>query len=162
MERVDACSETGDEPVVHRVLLIEDDDLDVIAFHRVLAQRELRVELQRARNAIEAFEMLRLQAEEGRAGSMLIVLDLNMPAMNGLEFLAQLRADPQLRNSVVITYTTSDSAADLQAAYDLNVAGYVTKDVIEDSTAKLVDFLAIYLNTVRMPRCLTADATQGE
>ncbi|MFK7739201.1 MAG: response regulator [Planctomycetota bacterium] len=135
-----------------RILLIEDDDLDVIAFHKAIAQRELPIELQRARNAIEAREMLHLQLEDGREESILIVLDLNMPALNGIEFLRELRADPQLRSSVVFAYTTSESAADMQAAYEANVAGYFTKDVLEDSTAKLIDFLAIYLASVRLPR----------
>lgn len=142
-----------DEARRFRVLLIEDDDLDVIALHRVIANRDLQIELQRARNAIEALEMLRLQHEEGREESMLIVLDLNMPAMNGIEFLSRLRADAQLCNSVVIAYTTSASPHDIAAAYSHHVAAYVTKDVVEDSTVKLADFLENYLRTVRMPPC---------
>lgn len=152
--------ETSPEPQQRksRVLLVEDDDLDVIAMHRVLATRDLPIELQRARNALEAFEVLRLQQDEGREESMLIVLDLNMPAMKGLEFLAELRADPQLKSSVVVTYTTSDSPADIQAAYDHHVAAYLTKDVVEDSTVKLADFLEAYLKMVKLPLCGPAAA----
>ncbi|MFN3244955.1 MAG: response regulator [Planctomycetota bacterium] len=142
----------GCEPGRSRVLLVEDDDLDVIAFHRVMASLGLDIELQRARNAIEAFEMLRLQLEEGRSESMLIVLDLNMPSMNGIEFLAQLRADPALRSSVVFAFTTSDSPDDMRRCFEHNVAAYLTKEVDEDSTRKLAELIEVYLRTVRMPR----------
>ena len=134
------------------MLLIEDDDLDVIAFHRVTESLGLSIELQRARNAVEAFEMLRLQLEEGRPESMLIVLDLNMPTMNGVEFLTRLREDPALRSSVVFAFTTSDSPDDMRACFEHHVAAYVTKEVGEDSTKKLAELIEVYLRTVRMPR----------
>ena len=135
----------------HGILLVEDDDLDVIAFHRAVVDRGLDVELQRARNAVEAIEMLRLGIDGGRRDSMLIVLDLNMPVKNGLEFLAELRADPALENSVVFVFTSSDSPADMRRAYELHAAGYVVKDAKGDSTNRLVDLLAAYLNVVRLP-----------
>jgi CheY-like chemotaxis protein len=134
-----------------RVLLVEDDDLDVIAFHRAVDARGLDLDLQRATNAKEAFELLRSHHDEGRDENMLIVLDLNMPAMNGFEFLAELRSDPVLSCSIVIAYTTSDSPRDRHAAYNHHVAAYVLKDVVEDSTANLVDLLSAYLKTVCFP-----------
>lgn len=148
----DGPAQSGYEPDRSRVLLVEDDDLDVIAFHRVIASLGMSIELQRARNAAEAFEMLRLQVEEQRSESMLIVLDLNMPSMNGIEFLAELRQDPELSSSVVFAFTTSDDPEDMRRCFEHHVAAYVTKQVDEDSTKKLVELIEIYLRSVRMPR----------
>lgn len=148
----DGPAQSGYEPGRSRVLLVEDDDLDVIAFHRVIASLGISIELQRARNAAEAFEMLRLQVEEQRSESMLIVLDLNMPSMNGIEFLAELRQDPELSSSVVFAFTTSDDPEDMRRCFEHHVAAYVTKQVDEDSTKKLAELIEIYLRSVRMPR----------
>ena len=134
-----------------RILLIEDDDLDVMAFHRALGARGLKVELQRARNAVEAFEILKLQDQVGRDDNMLIVLDLNMPCMNGIEFLGRSRADPETTHCVVIAYTTSAAPSDIRAAYRHHVAAYVVKDVVDDSTKHLVQLIESYLSTVTMP-----------
>ena len=133
------------------MLLVEDDDFEIISFHRCIGRRNLPIELQRARNAVEAFEMLRMQQAEGRSENMLIVLDLNMPSMTGIEFLTELRADSELRNSVVIAFTSSSDPVDVRRAYEHNVAAYITKEVDEDSTVKLVDFIECYLRTVTMP-----------
>ncbi len=134
-----------------RILLIEDDDLDVISFYRALEARGLKIELQRARNAIEAFDMLRLQRMEGRDDNMLVVLDLNMPCMNGIQFLHALRADAELSSAIVIAFTTSSNAMDIKAAYRHHVAAYVVKGVVEDTTRSLVSLIDAYLRTVTMP-----------
>ena len=139
------------QPALARVLLIEDDDLDVISFYRSLEARGLKIELQRARDAIEAFDMLRLQRSEGRDDNMLVVLDLNMPCMNGIEFLQQLRADAELGSAIVIVFTTSSNPKDIEAAYRHHVAAYVVKEVVEDSTKNLVALIDSYLRTVTMP-----------
>jgi CheY-like chemotaxis protein len=132
-----------------RVLLIEDDDDDFLLFLRHKDARQLPVEMQRARNAIEAFAMLRLQHEEGRDANMMIVLDFNMPAMHGLEFLRQLRADPALGSSIVVVHSGSAKPEDIRSAYAHHVAAYVRKTAL--SHAKIVDLIAAYLDTVTMP-----------
>lgn len=151
MDDVGGTGRDGAQLASSRVLLVEDDDFEIISFHRCIGKRELPIELQRARNAPEAFEMLRLQQAEGRRENMLIVLDLNMPSVSGLEFLTELRADPELRNSVVIAFTSSSDPVDIRRAYEHNVAAYITKEVAEDSTSKLVDFIECYLRTVTLP-----------
>ncbi|MCA8975903.1 MAG: response regulator [Planctomycetes bacterium] len=132
------------------MLLIEDDDVDFIALHRLIDGRGFQVELQRARNASEALEVLRLQQEDGRDGRQVIVLDLNMPGAGGIEFLAQVRADSALSGLVVFAYTSSESPTDIQAAYAHHVAGYIVKGSA-DSATKLVDVLEAYITNVTLP-----------
>lgn len=133
----------------HRVLVIDDDDGDFLMFLRRKDQQELNVELQRARNAHEAFAMLRQQHADGRDNNMMILLDLNMPSMNGIEFLEELRVDPDLRDSIVVAVSGSSDPSDVRAAYSHHVAAYVVKT--PDSTAKLIHLIKAYFDTVTMP-----------
>ncbi len=81
----------------------------------------------------------------------IIVLDLNMPLMNGLEFLAVLRSEEALRSAVVFILTTSSAERDLEAAYAFNVAGYLIKDNLGPGMANMADLLHSYANSVVLP-----------
>jgi CheY-like chemotaxis protein len=110
------------------ILLIEDDEVDVMAIQR--AMRDLRIAnpLRRAIDGIDALEILR--GENGKVAlpkPYIILLDLNMPRMNGLEFLDELRRDPHLQRSIVFVMTTSATEEDRFRAYERHVAGYVLK-----------------------------------
>ncbi|HEB54469.1 MAG TPA: response regulator [bacterium] len=154
MESTDEAPAANAVETRFRILLIEDDDLDTTDFLREISCRELPIEMQRARNAVEAMQMLRLQDESGRClARTVIVLDLNMPEMNGLDFLAELRADPRFGNAVVFAFTTSEDEADIRDAYRHHVAGYVVKQPDGDATARLVTLLEHYLATVTLPTC---------
>jgi CheY-like chemotaxis protein len=112
------------------ILLVDDDEVDVMNVQRAFKKNNIINPLYVARNGLEALEMLRGEGgmsipEERR----LILLDLNMPKMNGLEFLRELRADPVLRCLTVVVLTTSDDDRDKVEAYELNVAGYILKPV---------------------------------
>lgn len=112
------------------ILLVDDDEVDVINVQRAFKKNNIVNPLYVARNGIEALQMLR--GEEGASipeERRLILLDLNMPKMNGLEFLRELRADPALRSLTVVVLTTSDDDRDKVEAYELNVAGYILKPV---------------------------------
>ena len=104
------------------LLLIEDDEIDVELIQRTL--RGAAVTLTVARNGLEALALLR---ETGAAQQPyfpgLILLDLNMPLMNGLAFLRALRADPRLRRCIVFVLSSSDLDSDKLAAYNYHVAG---------------------------------------
>ena len=109
--------------------MVEDDELDVISVQRSLKKLEIPHELHTAFNGIEALELLR-----GSTGSQpmdplpdIIMLDLNMPRMNGLEFLRELRNDERLRSIRVFVMTTSGEQADRGVTGQLGVEGYLVK-----------------------------------
>ncbi|MBC8077793.1 MAG: response regulator [Chloroflexales bacterium] len=113
------------------ILLVDDDDVDVMNVRRAFKKNNILNPLSVASNGVEALALLR-----GANGNpplpkerRLILLDLNMPRMNGIEFLRELRADPELSKITVIVLTTSDDERDKVEAYKLNVAGYILKPV---------------------------------
>jgi CheY-like chemotaxis protein len=116
---------------VLNILLVEDDELDVMNVQRAFKKNNIANPLFVAGNGVEALAMLRHQAEGSNLPGerRIILLDLNMPRMNGIEFLRELRADPELRPIPVIVLTTSDEERDKVEAYNLNVAGYILKPV---------------------------------
>ncbi|HMQ30043.1 MAG TPA: response regulator [Chloroflexaceae bacterium] len=109
------------------ILLVDDDDVDVMNVQRAFKRNNIINPLHIARDGIEALELLR--GDSVPKERRLILLDLNMPRMNGLEFLRELRDDPELRALTVIVLTTSDDERDKVEAYNLNVAGYIIKPV---------------------------------
>lgn len=130
------------------LLIVDDDDIDAIALERALRKLRLLNTVRRAHDGREALELL-------RAGSVqapyIILLDLNMPRMNGLEFLEALRTDPQLTHAVVFVLTTSKSDEDLVAAYRQHVAGYVFKQHMDRDFLEVVGFIEHYWRLVELP-----------
>jgi CheY-like chemotaxis protein len=112
------------------ILLVDDDDIDVMNVQRAFKKNNIMNPLFIARDGLEALQILRDEGPNGIPKERrLILLDLNMPRMNGMEFLRELRDDPTLHNSTVIVLTTSDDERDKVEAYNLNVAGYIVKPV---------------------------------
>lgn len=112
------------------ILLVDDDDIDVMNVQRAFKRNNILNPLYIARDGIEALEMLRAEGPQAMPRERrLILLDLNMPRMNGLEFLRAIRDDHDLRHLTVIVLTTSDDERDKVEAYNLNVAGYIVKPV---------------------------------
>lgn len=108
------------------ILLVEDDDVDAMTVRR--AFKELRVTnplIQRS-NGEAALEFLRGAIQDSPC---LIMLDLNMPVMNGIEFLQVVKQHPLWRRIPVVVLTTSEEEQDKIASFDLSVAGYMTKPV---------------------------------
>ncbi len=112
------------------ILLVDDDELDIMNVQRAFKKNNIINPLFVAHNGLEALEMLR-STEPGAMPKerRLVLLDLNMPRMNGLEFLRELRGDPELHALTVIVLTTSDDERDKVEAFNLNVAGYIVKPV---------------------------------
>lgn len=136
------------------ILLVEDDLVDVMNVQRAFKQHKILNPLFIAENGIEALAMLRSQ--DNAPGSLpaqrrLVLLDINMPKMNGLEFLTELRADPQIRATPVIVLTTSDEDRDRVEAYNLNVAGYILKPVTFSNFAEVMRALNSYWALCEMP-----------
>jgi CheY-like chemotaxis protein len=135
------------------VLLVDDDEVDVMTVKRAFKKNNITNPLYVATNGVEALAMLRgnempkLLPGQRR----LILLDLNMPKMGGIEFLRELRADPELRPLPVIVLTTSNEEKDKVEAYNLNVAGYIIKPVTFSKFVETVGTLNKYWTLSEMP-----------
>ena len=131
------------------ILLVEDDQVDVMNVRRAFAKNRLAKPLYVAANGLEALDMLRGGAvpDERR----IVLLDLNMPKMNGLEFLRELRADVALQATPVIVLTTSNDERDKIDAYNLNVAGYLVKPVTFESFVDVMAIVNKYWTLVELP-----------
>ena len=112
------------------ILLVDDDEVDVMNVQRAFKKNNIVNPLYVAHNGLEALDLLRGNGVEPIPSERrLVLLDLNMPKMGGLEFLREVRADPSLHALTVIVLTTSDDERDKVEAYNLNVAGYILKPV---------------------------------
>ncbi|MEM1415861.1 MAG: response regulator [Myxococcota bacterium] len=136
------------------LLIVEDDDLDAEALERALRKEHVITPRFRAENGEDALRMLR--GEPGFAAPpspSLILLDLNMPRMNGLEFLEALRSDPNpdLRRTVTFVLTTSDDPSERAAAYDHGIAGFVVKSRAGLDFRKLTQLVSDYERVVVFP-----------
>jgi CheY-like chemotaxis protein len=138
---------SGDKSL--HILLVEDDEVDVMNVRRAFQKNHIANPLYVAANGLEGLEMLRNGAvPEGRR---LVLLDLNLPKMNGIEFLRAVRADPELRSISVVVLTTSANERDKIDAYNLNVAGYLLKPVTFLSFVEVMATLNKYWTLVEMP-----------
>lgn len=108
------------------ILLVEDDRVDVMTVQRALKRNRISNRLYVARTGVEALEMLRGQGVPA-VSPALILLDLNLPRMSGIEFLKELRKDPGLRHLSVIVLTSSDEPRDRAAAFEYDVEDYIIK-----------------------------------
>ena len=134
-----------------QVLLVEDDEVDVMNVKRAFKKNNIVNPLFVASNGVEALEMLRKRPPSVPANRRLVLLDLNMPKMGGIEFLRELRADPDLRSTPVVVLTTSNEERDRVEAYDLNVAGYILKPVTLSSFMETVATLNRYWTLSEFP-----------
>ena len=131
------------------ILLVEDDEVDVMNVRRAFKKNNICNPLWVAGNGLEGLAMLR--GGDVPADRRLVLLDLNMPRMNGIEFLRELRADPDLRAIPVVVLTTSDDERDRVEAYNLNVAGYILKPVTLANFVEAMATLNKYWTLVEMP-----------
>lgn len=130
------------------LLIVDDDDIDATALKRALHKLKLLNPLYRAADGIEALELLRTGLIPK---PYIILLDINMPRMNGLEFLEALRADPELTHSIVFVLTTSKSDEDIMAAYREHVAGYLLKQRMDSDFMQVVSLLDHYWRVIELP-----------
>ncbi|MBA2707259.1 MAG: response regulator [Gemmatimonadaceae bacterium] len=131
------------------ILLVEDDAIDVMNVRRAFEKNNFMSPLFVAGNGLEALEILR--GDSIPRERRLILLDLNMPKMNGIEFLQELRADPDLSSTPVVVLTTSNDDQDKIDAYNLNVAGYLLKPVTFNNFCERMTTLNKYWALVEMP-----------
>ncbi|HEY1024230.1 MAG TPA: response regulator [Sphingobacteriaceae bacterium] len=121
------------------ILLVEDDELDVISVERSLKKLNEEYELKTAFNGIEALEILSQTDRAGEALPDIILLDLNMPKMNGLEFLKTMRIDERFKHIKVFVMTTSGEEADRKSTEELGISGYLIKPLNFNNNSKRTD-----------------------
>jgi two-component system response regulator len=130
------------------ILLVEDNENDVLLTRYVLEKHRIANPLVVARDGIEALEYLHGSgAHAGRDTAdqpLLVLLDLRMPRMDGLETLKHIRADERSRHVVVVVMTSSSRDEDVVASYDLHVNSYVQKPLNAGDFEKLITDLSLY------------------
>ncbi|MDY6782258.1 MAG: response regulator [Cyanobacteriota bacterium] len=130
------------------ILLVDDDEVDVMTVKRAFRKNELEHQLWVASNGLEALDILRGNQPKSTHlfpnCNRLILLDLNMPKMGGIEFLQEMRADNALKAIPVVILTTSNEDKDKVSAYNFNVAGYLIKPVTFDKFVKTIATLNQY------------------
>ena len=135
-----------------KLLVVEDDEVDTEAIERAVSRSSLPVELHSAGDGHEALKILRGNGAEPLSRPYLVLLDLNMPGMDGFGFLEELRADERCKDAVVFVLSTSNSHVDQARAYDFQVAGYVVKSRVAPRYERLVDLIRDYIDVVSLPR----------
>lgn len=135
------------------ILLVEDNETYIQYVEKSLIKDKVSNLLHIARDGLEALNML-----HGKNGfekivptPKIVLLDINMPRMNGLEFLKNIRNDPELKSLLVFMLTSSDSDRDKTAAYNLNVAGYILKPTEYEPFLHMISTLNLYWNLLEFP-----------
>jgi CheY-like chemotaxis protein len=140
------------EPKTAQLLHVEDDDLCLMGLNRAFKAAKIANPVSFAHDGIEALDMLR--GTNGRPRlprPFLILLDLNMPRMDGIEFLKELRKDEELKKSIVFIMTTSGADGDKVEAYNLGVAGYILKSNPATAFLEATALLDTYWRVVEFP-----------
>jgi len=137
-------------PIPMTILLVEDDEVDIMNVKRAFKKNNISNPLVVAHNGIEALEMLR-SAETDAPKPRIVLLDLNMPKMGGIEFLKEIRQDPELAALSVFVMTTSNEDGDKIDAFNLNVAGYILKPLSMDRFIAAVSTLKSYWTLCEYP-----------
>ena len=141
-----------DKPL--NILLVEDDEIDIMNVKRAFKKSNILNPLHLARDAVEALAILNNESADSPRlplNRLIILLDLNMPKMSGIEFLKQLRANPALRSIPVVILTTSNEKQDRADSYEYNVAGYIVKPIIFSQFVEIMATLIKYWTWCKMP-----------
>lgn len=126
---------------VINILLIEDDMVDQIEVKRTLDRKNILHQLKIARNGEEALTMLTEPSSDTFSGKPdIILLDLNMPKMNGFEFLSRIRSNDQLKDIKIFVLSTSEEREDKVNAQNLGISGFITKPLKLESPSSLDAF----------------------
>ena len=128
------------------ILLVEDDSIDAKAFVRAMGKLKIGNPVILAKDGVEGLEKLQTMPRPN-----LVILDINMPRMNGLEMLRRVREDDKLRDTIVFVLTTSNDDQDKFEAYNLNVAGYMLKSDMGNSFIRAVSLVENYWRVVEFP-----------
>lgn len=143
----------ANQPIV--VLLAEDDDGHAALVQRNLTRAGIANQIVRVSDGQEALDYLRCEgafAERVPNSLLLLLLDINMPRVDGIEVLRQIKEDPRTAGLPVIMLTTTDDPREVQRCYNYGCAVYITKPVQYDSFVEAVKRLGLLLQVVQVPR----------
>ena len=138
------------------ILIVENDMVDIMTIRRAMRDLEIRNPLEIAKNGEEAIDLLQ---QPGRALPALILLDLNMPRMSGLELLEIIKQDHRFRTIPVIVFTTSSEQSDRSRAYEHSVAGYMVKPVDYDQFLLMMRATFSYWYFNELPPVITTESS---
>ncbi len=130
------------------ILLVEDDTVDVMTVKRALKDLQVMSDLVPTGDGEEALAYLR---DDGNAKPCVILLDLNMPKMNGTEFMKIVKADEALRKIPIIVLTTSNSEQDISKSFELGAAGYMVKSVDYKKFMEIIKTIDLYWTLSKLP-----------
>lgn len=131
-------------------LLVEDDEVDIMNVKRAFEKNKITNPLHIARDGLEALELLKRKPKIDNFPNV-ILLDLRMPKMDGIEFLKSIRANSELKKLIIIVLTTSDDDRDVFSAYDQNVAGYIVKPITFDKFMQAMATINLYWTLSKLP-----------
>jgi CheY-like chemotaxis protein len=135
-----------------KILLVEDDSIDVKAFQRAMSKLKISNPVTIARDGVEGWEFLQDCVANNRENTPnLVILDINMPRMNGLELLTKIRNDKNLHHLIIFVLTTSNDEKDKFEAFNQNVAGYMLKSDMGNSFIRAVELIDSYWRVVEFP-----------
>lgn len=127
-----------DRPI--HILLVEDNEIDVMAFRRGIAKHKIKNPVTIAANGREGLDLLRgAGGKEAIGRPYVIFLDVNMPVMNGIEFLQEVAADPELSDSTIFVLTTPDFDEDLLDSHESHVTGFILKTDLTNACSMLFE-----------------------
>ncbi|MBL6963205.1 MAG: response regulator [Bacteroidetes bacterium] len=135
------------------ILLVEDDEVDVMNVQRAFKRNKITNPLHVAVDGLDALNMLKGMngVEKLEPLPKIVLLDINMPKMNGIELLREMRADDELKSISVFIMTTSNEESDKFEAYSLNVAGYILKPINFEKFVKAVSTLNNFWKMIELP-----------
>ncbi len=142
------------------ILLVEDDTIDAMTVKRAFKELKVTNPLAHSLNGEEALEYLR---QKGNEPPCVILLDLNMPKMNGVEFLKIVKGDLSLKKIPVVVLTTSNEERDIVESFKLGVAGYIIKPVDYRKFVEAIRTIDLYWTLSELPDAESvAQATRGQ
>lgn len=130
------------------ILLVEDDDIDFMAVKRGFQKNKIANKIIRASDGKEALEIIQ---EQQVPRPYIVLLDLNLPRMNGFEFLEHIRNDDALRKTTVFILSSSEEDQDVLKAHNLNVAGYFVKNEVGEGFDQIINLLDGYWKVAHLP-----------
>jgi CheY-like chemotaxis protein len=137
------------------ILLVEDDDIDQEAIQRAFYRQRIANPITVVSDGQHALQVLRgTDGYQALPRPYIILLDINMPRMNGIEFLQEIRRDHTLESSIVFVLTTSNRDEDKLAAYDEQIAGYILKTRVDADFTSVISMLDSYWKIVEFPPLL--------